>query len=129
MVRAALWFRQCLVRQSRREACYHHPVTISQPSVSVGRRAAVAAAILYLAVSLLIQVEDFALFLHAPADGWRAALVFAAALPFRQFEHILFTAGLSALAIPMCRWRPGRVAYVAVFGLLLLYVVIFKEIK
>lgn len=95
----------------------------------VNRRAvAVTAVILYLAFSILIQIEDFALFLYRPADGWRGILEFAAQLPFRQAEHIAFAVGLGALAIPMVRWRMGRVAYLVLFGLLLLYLV-FDQIS
>lgn len=101
------------------------PVAVTPlPSPPVGRRAAIVAAILYVGFSLLIQVENFALFTHAPADGWRSVFVFAAQLPFRQVEHILFGVALASLVIPMCRWRMGRIAYVAAFGLLLLYLVV-----
>lgn len=94
-----------------------------RPATVDRRAAAVTAALLYLGFSILIQVEDFALFLYRPDDGWRGALAFAAQLPFRQAEHIVFAAVLGSLAIPACRWRAGRLAYLTLFSLLLLYLV------
>lgn len=96
----------------------------SRPSAHDRRATAIIGALLYLGFSMLIQIESFALFMHRPADGWSGVLAFAAQLPFRQAEHLAFAMMLGALAIPMCRWRPGRFAYVALFGLVLLYLVV-----
>lgn len=88
------------------------------------RSTAIIGALLYLSFSILIQIESFALFIHRPADGWGGVLAFAAQLPFRQAEHLAFAMVLGALAIPMCRWRLGRLVYVALFSLVLLYLVV-----
>ena len=88
------------------------------------REVALAGAVLHLLFSLIIQIENFVLYLLQPVDGWRSVAAFAAALPFHQIQHIALAALLAGLGWLLAGGIAGRLVYLALCASVWLYAIV-----
>ena len=79
---------------------------------------------LYLGLSIVIQAQDYFLYLHRPADGWASAARFLGTLPLHQLQHLAAAALLALAGWATSRSRTGRVAHVVLVSLVALYAVV-----
>jgi arylsulfatase A-like enzyme len=79
---------------------------------------------LYVTLSMVIQAQDYFLYLHRPADGWASAARFLGTLPFHQLQHLAAAALLALAGWASSGTRTGRVAHVLLVSLVALYAVV-----